>query len=64
MRIGYVARVLARPLVKYRFVCGFVAILLVSAVGMATATARAGAAPPWNKGIQPVTPESYYHAIE
>jgi hypothetical protein len=28
------------------------------------ATARAGATPPWTKGIQPITPESYYHAIE
>jgi hypothetical protein len=28
------------------------------------ATARSGAAPPWNKGILPINPESYYHAIE
>jgi hypothetical protein len=25
---------------------------------------RAGATPPWNKGILPIGPESYYHAIE
>lgn len=29
-----------------------------------TAVARSGATPAWNKGIQPVNPESYYHAIE
>ena len=28
------------------------------------ATARAGATPPWTKGILPISPESYYHAIE
>jgi hypothetical protein len=28
------------------------------------ATARPGATPPWSKGIQPISPESYYHAIE
>jgi hypothetical protein len=28
------------------------------------ATARAAATPPWTKGIQPISPESYYHAIE
>ncbi len=28
------------------------------------ATARAGAAPAWNKGIQPIGPENYYNAIE
>jgi len=28
------------------------------------ATARAGATPPWGKGILPISPESYYHAIE
>jgi len=28
------------------------------------ATARSQATPPWSKGIQPITPESYYHAIE
>jgi hypothetical protein len=26
--------------------------------------ARAGATPAWNKGILPISPESYYHAIE
>jgi hypothetical protein len=25
---------------------------------------RAGAVPPWTKGITPISPESYYHAIE
>lgn len=28
------------------------------------ATARVGAAPAWNKGIQPIGPENYYNAIE
>lgn len=28
------------------------------------ATARTGATPPWTKGILPISPESYYHAIE
>lgn len=28
------------------------------------ATARTGATPPWSKGILPINPESYYHAIE
>lgn len=35
-----------------------------NAAAQLTATARSGAAPPWNKGIQPITAESYYHAIE
>lgn len=29
-----------------------------------TAVARAGATPPWDKGLQPVNAESYYNAIE
>ena len=29
-----------------------------------TAAARPGATPPWDKGIQQITPESYYNAIE
>ena len=28
------------------------------------AVARAGATPPWTKGIQPISRDSYYHAIE
>lgn len=28
------------------------------------ATARSGATPAWNKGIQPIGPENYYNAIE
>lgn len=28
------------------------------------ATARPGATPAWNKGLLPINPESYYHAIE
>ena len=28
------------------------------------AQARAGATPAWDKGIAPISPESYYHAIE
>ena len=34
------------------------------AAAQVRATARPGATPPWIKGIQPITPESYYHAIE
>jgi len=34
------------------------------ATAQIAATARAGATPPWNKGIVPISPESYYHAIE
>lgn len=34
------------------------------AAAQITATARPGATPPWDKGLQPMTPESYYHAIE
>ena len=36
----------------------------VAAQVQVQATARAGATPPWNKGILPISPESYYHAIE
>jgi hypothetical protein len=28
------------------------------------AVARPGATPAWNKGLRPISPESYYHAIE
>jgi hypothetical protein len=35
-----------------------------AAAAQVIATARQGATPPWAKGIQPITPESYYHAIE
>lgn len=34
------------------------------AAAQVTATARPGATPPWTKGILPISPESYYHAIE
>ncbi len=34
------------------------------AAAQVTATARPGATPLWIKGIQPITPESYYNAIE
>jgi hypothetical protein len=49
------------------------ALLLLISSGLATLTAqsgplkavaRPGATPAWTKGIQPITPESYYHAIE
>ncbi len=51
---------------------GLVAVLVLVGVGgwpaaaaaQVTATARPGATPPWNQGILPITPESYYHAIE
>ena len=36
----------------------------VAAQVQVEATVRAGATPPWNKGILPISPESYYHAIE
>ena len=35
-----------------------------SAAAQIKAVARPGATPPWNKGMIPVTSESYYHAIE
>ena len=35
-----------------------------AAAAQVIATVRQGATPPWAKGIQPITPESYYHAIE
>ena len=40
--------------------------LLVPALGEAQikAVARPGAKPAWNKGLRPISPESYYHAIE
>jgi hypothetical protein len=34
------------------------------AAAQVQATARPGAMPPWNKGILPISPESYYNAIE
>ena len=34
------------------------------AAGQLTATARSDATPPWNDGIQPILPASYYDAIE
>ena len=41
-------------------------VLLVPALSHAQikAVARPGATPAWNKGLRPITPESYYHAIE
>jgi hypothetical protein len=41
-------------------------VLLVPATSSAqiTAVARPGATPSWDKGMIPVNPESYYHAIE
>ena len=38
--------------------------LPAAAAAQITATARAGATPPWDKGLQAISPESYYHAIE
>ena len=51
---------------------GPVAVLVLVGAGVwstdvaaqVTATARPGATPIWNKGIQPISPESYYNAIE
>ncbi len=34
------------------------------ATAQVQATARPDATPPWTKGILPISPESYYHAIE
>ena len=42
-------------------------LVLASSVGVfaqITAQARPAPTPPWNKGIQPISPESYYNAIE
>ena len=36
----------------------------VAAVAQIAGHARPGGAPPWNKGILPISPESYYNAIE
>ena len=33
-------------------------------VAQIRAQPRAGASPPWSKGISAISPESYYHAIE
>ena len=67
MSIGNLASVKAR-LVTYHGLSAVFFVLVAAwptaAVAQVTATARAGATPPWNKGIQPVTPESYDHAIE
>jgi hypothetical protein len=50
---------------------GRLAILVACAVlvpalsyGQIKAVARPGAVPPWNKGLMPISAESYYHAIE
>jgi hypothetical protein len=40
------------------------AALAAPAAAQVRAQPRAGAVPPWNKGITPISPESYYHAIE
>ena len=34
------------------------------ATAQVQATARPGATPTWNKGLQPISAESYYHALE
>jgi hypothetical protein len=53
-----------------RFASALFVFVIVSAVapssafGQIKAEARAGATPPWNKGILPISSESYYHAIE
>jgi hypothetical protein len=40
------------------------ASLPAAQTGPVRATARPNATPPWTKGILPINPESYYHAIE
>jgi hypothetical protein len=40
------------------------ALLPAVAFGQVTAQARSGQVPPWSKGIVPISPESYYNAIE
>lgn len=52
-----------------RVICTVVLLVGVSlwtspAQAQIKAAARPGATPPWNKGIQPIGPENYYHAIE
>ena len=64
---------MAHPLSSYTTVrtIGLLSLIAVGTfalVGPAnaqiTATARTGATPAWNKGLQPISPESYYNAIE
>ena len=38
--------------------------LPVPALAQIKAQARSATTPPWDKGILPISPESYYHAIE
>jgi hypothetical protein len=55
------------PYARFLFVTILAAAALVPpppASAQITGQARTGAAPPWNKGILPISPESYYHAIE
>jgi hypothetical protein len=51
-----------------RFWCVSLALVALMShpdvLGQITAQARTAPAPPWNKGILPITPESYYNAIE
>ena len=49
-----------------RFVLMALAALLVAspAVGQIKAQARSAPTPPWDKGILPISPESYWHAVE
>ncbi len=43
----------------------FAALLVPAFAGaQVKAVARPGAKPAWNKGLTPISPESYYHAIE
>ncbi len=45
--------------------CAACALLLPAvAAAQVRAVARPGAKPAWNKGLKPITSESYYHAIE
>ena len=55
----------------FRFPRPLLAVLAAGAVFVPSTTdaqvkavARPGATPPWSKGMQPISAESYYHAIE
>jgi hypothetical protein len=44
--------------------CAVLGLLPAVAFGQITARVRNGQVPPWDKGIEPISPESYYNAIE
>jgi hypothetical protein len=58
----------SRHFSRIRAVCLLAAVLMLCVAGRAgaqiTAKARSAPAPAWTKGIVPISPESYYNAIE